>query len=404
VAALALLLAGGTAIAAPRERAAGTELVDALQRELGLTSTAAEVQRGLAALDREQASLQYSTEMLSQASRESMRKLAAYDEARGGREAAARRRARALMKLSRGGIASLAFAEALGEEPEGATAMRTARAHALRALVRRDLRELASHRRAQVRAQAELVAATRELQALRAVTTVLGMQDDVLARAGAAIDPALADAARRRKLAMRTSAASARREQRALLELVRENWRELREASGLDGAVRLEPPVRGRVVGGFGPYVDRVLELPMTRAGVEIAARRDEDVVAIAPGRVVLVTQLPDYGGAVVVDHGGGQYSLTARLWKIDAVEGTRVETGTRLGRVAAKAIDDGLGTTVYLELRHGERPVDPAPYLARARPERTRQAADAEPSDEDDADPAADAEPLAIDPFAPGP
>ncbi len=373
----ALVLATGSAAAAKRDD--GTSLVDALQRELGLTRTAAEVQRGMLALDRERASLQYTAAVLGHASRESMRKLAAYQEVQGDREATARRRARALVKLARGGVASLAFAEAVGEEPDGATSLRLTRARSLHALVRHDLRELASHRRAQMRASAELVAATRELQALGAVGIVFAMQADVLERAGTAVDPALAEAARRSKRELQTTTHGG--SHRALLELVRDNWRELRALHGLDGASRLHRPVPGAIVGTFGDYHDEVLDVPMTRAGVELAARRDQPVRAIAGGRVVLVTELPDYGGTVVVDHGGGQYSLTSRLWKIEPTEGTAIEAGATLGKVAPKPIDDGLGPTVYLELRHGEKPVDPAPYLQRAR---TPARADADGDDDD--------------------
>jgi septal ring factor EnvC (AmiA/AmiB activator) len=398
--ALAIVLATGTAAAAPP--ASGAAIVDALQRELGLTRSAAELQRGLAALDREQASLEYAADVLGHASRESMRKLAAYSDAQIDREAAARRRARALVKLARGGVARLAFAEALGDEPEGATALRLSRAHALHALVRHDLRELASHRRAEVRAQAELVAATRELHALGAVSMVFAMQNDVLARAGPAIDPALAHAANARTQALLGGDGTRGGSHRALLKLVQDNWRELRQLRGLDGVERLEPPVQGGIVGAFGDYVDEVLALPMSRTGVELAARRDEAVVAIAAGRVVLVTELPDYGGTVVVDHGGGQYSLTSRLWKITATEGAEIKAGAPIGHVA---IDDGLGTTVYLELRHGEKPVDPAPYLARAHVEPTLAsgvAPTAEPEETTVTSMERRDDPLTIDPFAP--
>jgi murein DD-endopeptidase MepM/ murein hydrolase activator NlpD len=391
---VAVVLATTTVAAA----ADGATLVEALQRELGLTRSAADLQRGLAALDRERASLQYSAQVLAHASRESARKLAAYDAAQDHRDAEARRRARALVKLARGGVARLAFAEALGDEPEGATALRLSRAHALHALVRHDLRELASHRRAETRARAELVAATRELQALGAVQTVFAMQTDVLVRAGAAIDPALARAAHERTL--RASDPDARGSERALLQLVQADRHALGELRG--ASQRLQPPVKGAVVGAFGDYRDPVLELPMTRAGLELAARRDEEVVAVAAGRVALVTELPQFGGTVVLDHGGGRYSLTSRLWKIAVAEGASVEAGARLGHVAPKSIDDGLGTTVYLELRHGEKPVDPAPYLAR--PPVVDAAAADEPAASDDAivpamTPRSD--PLTIDPFA---
>lgn len=368
--AVALVGVGGTALARPRAAAnAGAALVESLRRELGLTRSASEIHEGLEAIDRERASLQYTAAILDHASNESMRRLGAYAEVQDGREARVRDRGRALYKLARGGAARLAFGESLGDDARGSTALRLARARTLHALVRHDLRELASHRRARTRARAELLAATRELEALDAVATVFEMEGDVLTQAGGALDPALARAAANRKIDLRRAGDKARRANRELVALVKENWRELAAHRGLDGAPELQRPVPGKVVGAFGSHQDRVLRVAVQRSGVELAAARGEKVVAIAPGRVVLVSELPDFGQAVVIEHGGGQYSLTARLWDLRVREGDGVDAGTVLGRVAPKAEDDGLGPTVYLELRHGEKPVDPAAYLARARP-----------------------------------
>ena len=102
----------------------------------------------------------------------------------------------------------------------------------------------------------------------------------------------------------------------------------------------------------------------MVRNGVELAARRDEEVRAPAAGRVVMVAELPGFEQVVVIDHGAQRLSMLGRLWKLTVAEGDDVEAGAALGRVAPKALDDGLGTTAYLELRHGDKPVDPAPRL----------------------------------------
>lgn len=368
---IAALLASATAtaIAAPREvRDLGVQLVDRLQRELGLVRSSAEIHRGLAALDREQASLQYTAALLDHASTESMRRIGAYAEGTDDREARLRLRGRALYKLARGGAARLAFGESLGDDGKGATALRLARARSLREVVRRDLDDLSSHRRSRARARNEMLSATREIQALATVAHVFTMQGEVLVAAGSAVDPAVGRAVLERKVAMRKGGTKLRRAQRALISLVEQNWDELESLRGLDGASRLHRPVSGAVAGRFGTHRDRVLDVPIVRNGVELAADRDERVVAMAPGRVVLVTELPEFGGAVVIEHGGGQYSLSARLWKIAVQAGDAVQPGTELGRVAPKAIDDGLGTTVYVELRHGEKPVDPEPYLDRAR------------------------------------
>ncbi len=396
---LALALAsvgiGGTAMAARRDL--GVKLVETLRVELGLGRSAADVRRGLAALDREQAALQYTAALLEHAGDESLRRLSAYAERTDVRERRVRERGRALYKLARGGAARLAFGEALGDDERGSTAARLVRARALRALVRHDLHELVSHRRARARARAELLAATREHQALAAADGVLAIETAVLERASSVLDPKLLTAARARTVALRRAGSKARVAERELIAAVRDGAREL---EGLGGGHRLVRPVHGATVGAFGRHLDRVLAVPSLRNGIELAAAADERVVAIAPGRVALVSELPEYGGAVVVDHGDGQLTLTARLWKIAVAPGDTVEAGTELGRAAPKPIDDGLGRTVYLELRHGERPVDPEPWLARARalarPKRAADDAATSPSTP------ADVEPTEPDPSAP--
>ncbi len=350
-----------------RKTSAALETV--LRKELDLTQTQAELHRALTILDRERSSLEYTSTVLDHAGKERMRKLAAYRSVRVEREQTARDRGRSLYKLARGGVARLAF-EGLQRDAQADSSARIVRGRMLRFLVQHDLEELAIHRRAEDRASGELVAASRELQSLSAMSTVQTMQGQVLVRAQEALDPELRSTIRKRRRVARRADDKANRANRALLSMVKSNWRELRSLRGLDGAASLVRPVRGKAVGVFGEYEDKVLRLPMVRNGVELAVRRNERVRAMADGRVVLVTKLPGYEDVVVIDHGGGQYTLTARLWDIGVEEGQEVEGGELLGRVASKTLDDGLGSTVYIELRHGEKPVDPTAYLKRARPD----------------------------------
>lgn len=365
VPALALLAAWPVHAKPWRKTSAALETV--LRKELGLTQTQAELHRALTILDRERSSLEYTTTVLDHAGKESMRKLVAYRSVRVGREQAARDRGRSLYKLARGGVARLAF-EGLDKEAETDSSARIVRGRMLRFLVQHDLEELAIHRRAELRASGELVAASRELQSLAAITTVQTMQEQVLAGAQEALDPELRNTIRKRRRVARRADDKANRANRALLSMVKSNWRELRSLRGLDGAASLVRPVRGKAVGQFGEYEDKVLRLPMVRNGVELAVRRNERVKAMADGRVVLVTKLPGYEDVVVIDHGGGQYTLTARVWEIEVAEGDEIEAGDVIARAAPKSVDDGLGRTIYVELRHGEKPIDPTPYLRRSR------------------------------------
>lgn len=335
-------------------------LGEVLEAELGLTRQATELERAVIALEREQAGAEHGASVLDQAGRQSLQQLEAYRAARDAREQLVRKRARALVKVARGGLARIVL-EGFGDDTRP-SAERLARGRDLRWLVRHDLRELAAYQRAERRAQSERLQAERQLQALSVLATVHDVQGELVAAARMATVPALERAAStRQQLAYVATPGAEDRERLAALQASQQELREL-QRDGADGA--LVRPVQGATVGRFGAYTDPILRLPMVRNGVELAARRDEEVRAPAAGRVVMVAELPGFEQVVVIDHGAQQLSMLGRLWKLTVAEGDDVDAGEAIGRVAPKALDDGLGTTAYLELRHGEKPVDPAPRL----------------------------------------
>ncbi|MEM6992490.1 MAG: peptidoglycan DD-metalloendopeptidase family protein, partial [Myxococcota bacterium] len=301
--------------------------------------------------------------------RESMRRLDAYRAGRVARHERVAQRGRAMYKLARGGMLRFTFEE-LAPEGKLSTAQRLSTGRSLRWLVRHDLEEMSAYQRAEVRAESELLAATRELQVLSALATVQTMQHRALEEAREAVRPELRRANRTRKRIAASSRTSdrAREAQKDLQRQVSRHWRKLTKLRGLGAHGRLLRPVPGKIVGKFGEYDDPILELPMVRHGVELRARTDDAAYAIDDGRVVLISRLPGFDDVVVLDHGEGQLSMTGRLWKVAVAEGDELSRGTLLGHVAPKAVDDGLGGTLYLEIRHGDRPIDPAPYLKRAR------------------------------------
>lgn len=337
----------------------GERLGQALEAELGLTRQAAELERAMVALEREQAGAEHGASVLEHAGRQSLQQLEAYRQGRDARERLVRERARALVKVARGGLARIVLEDLGGAER---SAERLARGRDLRWLVRHDLRELSAYQRAERRAGAERLSAERRLQALSVLATVHDVQAELLAEARTATVPALERAgATRQELWVGVPATAEDRRRLADVTAGQEQLRALRR-DGADG--RLVRPVQGATVGRFGAYTDPILRLPMVRNGVELAARRDEEVRAPAAGRVVMVAELPGFEQVVVLDHGAQELTMLGRLWKLTVAEGDEVDAGETIGRVAPKALDDGLGTTAYLELRHGDKPVDPTPRL----------------------------------------
>lgn len=365
---LATLLAcvglGSAALAGPP--VADEPVLERVAREeLELTTAANAVARGQAALERERESLRFAAGLIGRQTDESLRQLDAYREVRVDREQLARARARELYKLARGGgMLELMFED--GAEGHLTTRERAARGRTAQTLVARDLELLSTHAEAEQRARDELLSATRELSVLAALDGIAQMEADALALIDVQLDPALADSHDRRRVLERRRRGRRTSAELELLNQIAAARETLRGHKGLDlleeGA--LVRPVRGRVVGEFGTYEDPQLGVEMHRNGVELRSYPNDRVRALAPGEVVLVGALPGFERVVVIDHGGGYLSLTAHLLSVEVVEGEIVEAGVAIGRVGAKAVPDGLGTSVYIEIRHGQRPIDPSGYL----------------------------------------
>ncbi|PRQ08493.1 murein hydrolase activator EnvC family protein [Enhygromyxa salina] len=367
------LLCTGEALAGdPAERAQrraknqqAEQLRDAVSQELELTQAANEVARGQAALGRERESLDWATELLAHRGRDSLRRLDVYRGHRVEREAMSVVRARKLYKLARGGgMLELMFED--GADGRLTPHDRVLRGRTVRRLVDHDLELLQVHAQAETKARDELLTTTRELSVLAALESVSRLQADALQLTSTQLDPALRSThARRKSLQKRLGRADKRGDRELILEL-NQARRKLMRHRGLDLLEHdaLVRPVKGRVRGEFGTYEDRSLGISMHRNGVEFAAAANDPVRAIAPGQVVMVGALPGFERVVVVDHGGGYLSLTARLLSVQVSEGDEIEAGAVVGRVGAKAVPDGLGTTAYVEIRHGQRPIDPGPYL----------------------------------------
>lgn len=368
--AVSLLAFGGLMLAASSEGLAGpstsAQRESQVQHQLELTRAATELGAARAGLQRERETLAYAEKMLNHRGRESLRRLASYRAARSARESQARKRARVLYKLARGGLPRLYFDKLNAEAQGDHNADRITRGRSVRWLVRHDLRELKVHRRAESGAGAELLAASREFAAISALRMVQGMQDLATQEFEAGLTPELLAAVSRNRRSARGGKLSRR---------AKKTWqqaqKEYRALQGQRGFDLLEPrslprPVKGPIVGSFGKHVDRALRVEFERKGVEIRARAGADVRTIAEGRVAYVGALPGFDQVVVVDHGGGYLSLTGRMLDLAVEEGDQLTQGQVLGRAAPAEAERVLGTTAYLELRHGERPIDPTPFLRR--------------------------------------
>ncbi|MBI5709740.1 MAG: peptidoglycan DD-metalloendopeptidase family protein [Candidatus Eisenbacteria bacterium] len=130
------------------------------------------------------------------------------------------------------------------------------------------------------------------------------------------------------------------------------------------GRGQLDWPVRGDLVGRFGPEKHPRFGTVTLNNGVDIEAPAGTPVRAVAKGRVDYTSD--DYGSfgqIVIVNHGDGYYTLYMHLSEILAQQGLEVQSGQVLGRVG----DSGTslkGTVLHFEVRKGGSALDPEDWL----------------------------------------
>ena len=121
-------------------------------------------------------------------------------------------------------------------------------------------------------------------------------------------------------------------------------------------------PVEGEVSTGFG--LRRVIngQQKSPHTGLDLRADEGTLVAACNGGKVALVEELFFSGKSVILDHGGGLYSMYFHLSETGVNEGDRVNTGDVLGRVGSTGRSTGPHLHWGMIIR-GAR-VDPLSFL----------------------------------------
>jgi septal ring factor EnvC (AmiA/AmiB activator) len=116
------------------------------------------------------------------------------------------------------------------------------------------------------------------------------------------------------------------------------------------------------VARGFGRVVDAEFRTEVFRKGVDFAAEAGVPVRAVAPGEVRFAGWFRGYGRIVILDHGGGYFTVSGHLDELRVDVGEGVEEGGILGTVGETGSLSG--PRLYFEIREGAEPRDPARWL----------------------------------------
>jgi septal ring factor EnvC (AmiA/AmiB activator) len=121
-------------------------------------------------------------------------------------------------------------------------------------------------------------------------------------------------------------------------------------------------PVRGEIIETYGKHKHPEFNSYTFSKGLSISSGVGNEIKSIYEGSVIFADYFKGYGNMIIIDHGGGYFSLYAhasRILKKVGAEVSRHETVATVGDG-----DSTKGPMLYFEIRYQGKPVDPAGWV----------------------------------------
>jgi septal ring factor EnvC (AmiA/AmiB activator) len=127
---------------------------------------------------------------------------------------------------------------------------------------------------------------------------------------------------------------------------------------------RLRWPVDGEVVTKFGANVHPRFGTRTYSNGVDISAPQGTPVRCVANGKVEFVDWLPGYDRCIIINHGGGYYTLYAHSSDVKVIPDQQVKGGDVIASVGEGSTLKG--HALHFEIRRGKEALNPLDWLLR--------------------------------------
>ncbi len=122
------------------------------------------------------------------------------------------------------------------------------------------------------------------------------------------------------------------------------------------------PVSGGKVLAGFGKYKHPKFKSIVYNNGLHINAKYGSPVYCIFNGSVKYADWFEGYGKMVIVNHGGGYFTIYSHLSKISVRNGDEVGLKEKIGEVGDT--ESFYGSELYFEIRYKSKPINPLKYL----------------------------------------
>jgi septal ring factor EnvC (AmiA/AmiB activator) len=125
---------------------------------------------------------------------------------------------------------------------------------------------------------------------------------------------------------------------------------------------RLSLPVSGEVVARFGKHKHPEFNSYTFNNGITISSPMNADIKSVYDGEVIFAERFKGYGNMLIIDHGGGYFTLYAHTSKINKKVGSTVHKNDVVASVGDT--DSPNGAQLYFEIRYQGKPIDPGPWF----------------------------------------
>jgi len=127
---------------------------------------------------------------------------------------------------------------------------------------------------------------------------------------------------------------------------------------------RLLWPVAGKITRGFGKHTHPKYGTVTMNNGVDISAPAGAPIVAVATGVVEFVDWIDAFGKCIILNHGGGYYTLYAHVATTMVSQGQKVGRGEAIAEVGDTGSLEGY--VCHFEVRRGRLALNPAEWLGK--------------------------------------